>query len=75
MESDNPSFKFELEYGGESVSCEVIMQPNAFDVLFDGRWMASVEHTEEWSWIQSSGVILTESTIEKIGLRIESEYL
>ncbi|MET3979756.1 hypothetical protein ABIB62_002346 [Mucilaginibacter sp. UYP25] len=74
METENPSFIFELDYAGKTVSCEVIMQENAFDVLFDGRLMASVEHTDDWTWIQASGIILAEAVIEEIGLRIESEY-
>jgi hypothetical protein len=36
--------------------------------------MASVEHTEDWTWIQASGVILPDDTIAEIGYRIESQY-
>jgi len=52
----------------------VITQDNGYDILFDGRLMGSIEHTDEWTWIQASGVILPESIIEEIGDRVESEY-
>ena len=74
MESQNPSFSFELEYAAKVVKCKVIMQDNGYDILFDGRLMGSIEHTDEWTWIQASGVILPDSVIEEIGDRVESEY-
>ncbi|SEO08846.1 hypothetical protein SAMN05192574_105258 [Mucilaginibacter gossypiicola] len=74
MESETPSFRFALEYAGESVNCEVVMKSACYDILFDDRWMASIEHTDDFTWIQASGVILPESIIDEIGLRVESEY-
>jgi hypothetical protein len=74
MESQAPSFSFALEYASKAITCEVIMNPQSYDILFDGRWMASIAHTDEWTWIQASGVILPESVIDEIGLRVESEY-
>jgi hypothetical protein len=74
MESQHPSFRFMLEYADQTVDCQVLMQNDAYDITFDGRWMASVEHTDEWTWIQACGVILPAAVIEEIGYRIESEY-
>ncbi len=74
MESENPSFSFILDYANKAVVCEAIMQINAYDILFDGRFMASIVHTDYWTWIQSSGIILPQSIIDEIGFRIESEY-
>ena len=74
MESQSPTFNFAIEYAAKTVNCEVMMQPDAYDILFDGRWMASITHTEEWTWIQASGVILPDSIIDEIGFRVESEY-
>ncbi|WP_186461882.1 hypothetical protein [Mucilaginibacter pallidiroseus] len=74
MESENPFFCFPLVYGDEAVVCKAVMQDIGYDIEFDGRWMASIAHTEDWTWIQSAGVILPAAIIEEIGLRIESEY-
>ena len=74
MESEYPSFNFELGYADQTVDCKVIMQSDSYDILFDGRWMASIAHTEDWTWIQSSGVILPDAIIHEIGFRVESEY-
>jgi hypothetical protein len=74
MEIENPSFTFPIVYAEAAVICAVIMEENRYNVHFDGRWMASIGHTEEWTWIQEDGVILPDSIIEEIGLRIESEY-
>ena len=71
---ENPVIGFGLDYGNELIYCEAVMQPNYYDVLFNGQWMASVSHTEQWDWIQTSGVILPQETIAEIGLRIESNY-
>ena len=74
MEEQNPAFNFELVYAEKIVNCKVIMQPQGYDVIFDGRFMATIAHTDDWTWIQESGVILPGSIIEEIGLRVESEY-
>ncbi|WPU99193.1 hypothetical protein SNE26_24580 [Mucilaginibacter sp. cycad4] len=74
MEDQTPVFSFEIEYAGETVICKVIMQSINYDVLFNERFMATIGHTGEWTWIQESGVILPDSVIEEIGYRIESEY-
>lgn len=74
MEEQHPTFNFALEYAGNTVNCEVIMKPNAYDVVFEGRWMASIEHTEDWTWMQASGVILPDTIIAEIGFQIESQY-
>jgi hypothetical protein len=73
MKGQSPAFSFELNYAGETVNCEVNMQPQSFDIWFGGRFMATIAYTGEMTWIQESGVILPQSVIEEIGLRIESE--
>jgi hypothetical protein len=73
-EMEHPVTGFGLDYGNELVFCEAVMQDNHYDVLFDGKWMASIAHTDEWDWIQASGAVLPEATIMEIGLRIESNY-
>ncbi|MBE9585975.1 hypothetical protein IM792_16090 [Mucilaginibacter sp. JRF] len=65
MDDQNPSFCFVIDYAGKSVLCEVIMQESAYNILFNGRWMASIEHTEDWNWIQASGVILPDDVVQK----------
>jgi hypothetical protein len=74
MESKHPSFSFELEYAGQHVNCNVIMQSNEFDILFDGCSMGSIAYNEKQTWILSSGSILPDSIVEEIGNRIESQY-
>ncbi|WP_133300173.1 hypothetical protein [Mucilaginibacter terrenus] len=63
-----------MEYAGQAVVCKVVMQPTSYDVIFDDRFMGSIAHTDEWTWIQKDGVILTDDIIEEIGFRIESQY-
>lgn len=74
MEPEKPVFSFPYEYAGQLYHCEVVMLEEGYDVFFDGRWMAGIAHTEDWTWIQSSGVILPDLVIEEIGFRVESEY-
>jgi len=61
-------------YADKAVLCKVTMQENSYDILFDGRLMASIAHTEDWTWIQASGVILPETIIDEIGFEIENKY-
>jgi hypothetical protein len=70
----NPVIGFGIAYGEEMVYCEARMEENSYDVFFNGKWMASVEHTDYLNWIQASGVILPQSIIDEIGQRIESHY-
>jgi hypothetical protein len=44
-----PRFCFDLDYGEKIMSCEVIMEENGYDILLDGRWMASIAQTEDWT--------------------------
>jgi hypothetical protein len=74
MENENPSFSFTLQYATETVTCNVVMQMEGYDVFFDDRWMAAIAHTEDWTWVQASGVILPNDIIDDIGFRVESEY-
>lgn len=71
---EHPVIGFGLEYANQLIYCEAVMQDNRYDVLFDGKWMASIAHNDDWDWMQASGVILPEETIAEIGLRIESHY-
>jgi len=70
----NPVIGFGLDYGDALIYCEAVIQDNHYDVLFNGKWMASRAHTEEWNWKQASGVILPDAVIAETGLRIESYY-
>jgi hypothetical protein len=74
MGNTNPTFNFELEYASNTVDCKVVMQDDSYNIYFDDRFMGSIAYTEEWTWIQASGVIIPETVIEEIGLRVESEY-
>ena len=71
---EHPVIGFGLAYGNELVYCEAVMKDNHYEVLFDGKWIASIAHNDEMEWIQASGVILPEAIIDEIGLRIESNY-
>jgi hypothetical protein len=73
-DTQHPVIGFGLDYGNELIYCEAVMQTDHFDVLFDGKWMASIAHNDDWDWMQASGVILPEAIIAEIGLRIESHY-
>ncbi len=70
----HPVIGFGLDYADQLIYCEAVMQDNHYDVLFNGIWMASIAHTEEWDWVQESGVILPDAVVAEIGLRIESNY-
>ena len=74
MEEQQPAINFDLEYAGNTVDCKLVMEQRSYQVLFDGRLMATIAHTEDWNWIQESGVILPEEIIDEIGFRVESEY-
>ncbi|MBL4677463.1 MAG: hypothetical protein JKY70_14860 [Mucilaginibacter sp.] len=74
MESEKPFFCFPLVYSDDAVICKVMMQEQGYDIYFDDRIMATLAHTEDFTWIQSSGVLLPESLINEIGNHIESEY-
>jgi hypothetical protein len=71
---EQPVIGFGLDYAGELIYCEAVMQDNHYEVLFDGKWIASIAHNDEMEWMQASGVILPEAIIDEIGLRIESNY-
>jgi len=71
---EHPVIGFGLAYGNELVYCEAVMKDNHYEVLFDGKWIASIAHNEDWDWMQASGVILPEAIIAEIGLRIEGNY-
>lgn len=73
-EEEHPVFGFGIDYGGEIVYCEAVMQDDHYEVLFDGRWIATVAHTDSFDWIQGSGAILPQSIVDEIGLRIESNF-
>lgn len=70
--NDSPTFGFALEYGGELIYCEVVMCDTGYDIYFNNVWTASIAHTEDFTWIQSSGVILPQNIIDEIGLKAES---
>ena len=73
-ETQHPVIGFGLEYANQLIYCEAVMQDNHYEVRFDGKWVASIAHNDDWDWMQDSGVILPEETIAEIGLRIESYY-
>ena len=50
------------------------MQEDAYNVLFNGRWVASIAYNEDCAWMQAAGIILPKETIVPIGLKIESYY-
>lgn len=71
---DNPVIGFGIEYAGKLIYCEAVMHDRCYEILFSGNWIASIEHTDELNWIQASGTILPQSTIDEIGFKIESHY-
>jgi hypothetical protein len=73
-DKEYPVIGFGLAYADQLIYCEAVMQENHFAILFDGKWVASIAHNDYWDWVQASGVILPETIIEEIGLRIESNY-
>ncbi|MGF7036866.1 hypothetical protein [Mucilaginibacter lappiensis] len=70
----NPVIGFGIVYGDEMIYCEASMAERSYDIYFDGTWTASVAYTDQFHWIQASGVILPQSIIDEIGQRIESYY-
>jgi len=73
-QNQQPVFGFALEYGGELIYCEVIMKEVGYDIKFNNEWIASIAHTEDFTWIQESGAILPQEIIAEIGFRIEDKY-
>lgn len=71
---EHPVIGFGLDYANELGYCEAVMKDDHYEVLFDGKWIASIAHNDEMQWMQASGVILPEAIIDEIGLRIESNY-
>jgi hypothetical protein len=72
--TEHPVFGFGIDYANELMYCEVVMHHNHYEVLFNGAWRGTVAHTENFEWIQASGVILPQSIVDEIGLKIESQY-
>ena len=70
----HPVIGFGLAYAGELVYCEAVMWDTHYEVLFDGKWIASIAHTYNMDWMQTDGTILTEAMISEIGFRIDSNY-
>jgi hypothetical protein len=73
-DNQHPVIGFGLDYSGQLIYCEAIMQEDHFDIHFDGQYIASIAHNDDWDWMQASGAILPETIIAEIGLRIESNY-
>ena len=73
-DNESPVFGFGLEYGGELIYCEVKMLDIGYDIYFNNEWKASVAHTVDFTWIQSSGAILPQEIIDEIGFQIEDRY-
>lgn len=69
-----PVIGFGLEYAGQLVFCETVMQEQYYDILFNGDWIGSIIHNDEMEWTQFAGTILPESIIAEIGDRIDSNY-
>lgn len=74
MNEEYPAFGFGLVYSGRLVYCEVTMQENAYSITFNAEWVASIECTENFTWIQASGTILPQEIIDEIGFKIESQF-
>lgn len=75
MDVQYPFFSFNTKYAGKLIVCTVVMNESSYDVLFDGNWVASVEHTDDLNWIQAGGIILPDEVVADIGYQIESRYL
>jgi len=73
-DNEHPVIGFGLDYAGQLIYCEAVMQDDHYDVLFNGEWIAAIAHNDDWDWMQSAGAILPEAIIAEIGLRIESNY-
>jgi len=73
-DKEYPVIGFGLDYGKELIYCEAVMKDNHYQVLFDGKWIASIAHNDAMECTQASGAILPEAIIDEIGLRIESNY-
>lgn len=73
-DEQHPVIGFGLIYAGQLIYCEAVMQHNYYDVLFGGKWVATIARDDEWGWTQESGVILTDGIVAEIGSRIESNY-
>jgi hypothetical protein len=42
----SPVIGFGTVYGDEMIDCEASMTERSYEILFNGLWMASVEHTD-----------------------------
>jgi hypothetical protein len=71
---ESTAFNFELEYPDKPVDCKVVMNDASYDVYFDGRYMGDIQHTEDFTWIQASGVILPQGIVDEIGFQIEHMF-
>ena len=71
---ENLVIGFGLDYASELVYCEAVMKDNHYDVLFDGKWMASIVHNDDMEWMLASGAILSDGMVREIGFRIDSNY-
>jgi hypothetical protein len=67
-EMQYPVIGFGLAYAGRLIYCEAVMKDHQYDVHFDGNWVASIAHNEDWDWKQASGVILPGEIIDEIGI-------
>lgn len=74
MQDIHPAFGFGIGYANRLIYCEVIMQEQAYDILFNNRWIATQAYSENFNWIQCAGVILPQEIVDEIGGRIENVY-
>lgn len=74
MEDINLVFGFGLGYANRLIYCEVIMQEEGYDILFNSRWIGSQAYSDNFKWIQSAGFILPQEVVDEIGDRIEHVY-
>ena len=71
MDTSSPVISFEIKYAGKLVFCEAVLQSTSYQIFFNGQYMAHIEPDASFTWIQTDGRLLLQSTIEEIGAHID----
>jgi hypothetical protein len=65
------SFGFILENENSNIYCEVFCDEGHYMIIFDSKYEAEIEMSEEGEWVQADGDHLPANVIKEIGDRIE----
>jgi len=70
---DKPVIAFYINYAGETILCEAVMNDIFYQVYFNGKYVCDISMNDDEQWILEAGTVLPQGTIDEIGRFIESK--